>query len=213
MRFENVTKSPRKTTGKEQKHGTTRSDSSESPVIVQLEETRPVFRVSGNVFDHLKHSIPGAQICVEMDVDGENHFVRYADSDQEGFYSCDVERGVTTFLVKVEGFDEMRTVVDVKQDFELDFRLKELPGFTVRVLDWNGKIVSNARLHGTLPDGSWRRRGGRRILGPDRKPDTFDSIVYPFLLHVDALVSRQEACNLPLVYRYDLVTSTDYRLH
>ena len=159
------------------------------PVIVLLEEIRPVFRVSGNVFDHLKHPIPGAQICVEMNVDGENHFVRYADSDQEGFYSCDVERGVMTFLVKVEGFDEMRSVVDVKEDLELDFRLTELPSFRVRVLDWNGKIVSNARLHGTLPDGSWRRRGGRRILAPGREPDTFDSIIYPFLLHVDALDS------------------------
>lgn len=185
------------------------------PVLVTLEETSPVFRVSGNVFDQLKHPIPGAQICVEMDVEGEKHFVRYADSDQEGFYSCDIERGETTFLVRVKGFDEMRAVVDVEQDLKLDFSLRELPGFKIRVLDWNGKIVSNVRLHGTLPDGSWRRRGGRWILGPGRQPDTFDSIIYPFLLHVDALDSGAGIAPPILVreYRPEIVVQLEQGGH
>ena len=172
------------------------------PVIVTLEQTNHVFRISGNVVDQLKRPIPGAEICVEMDMDKETHCVTYANSDSVGFYSCDVERGKTTFLVKAKGFDERRAVVDVNRDIELDFDLKELPSFKVRVLDWNGKTVTNVRLHGTLPDGSWRRRTGRWIFGPGREPNTFDSIIYPFLLHVNALDSGAGIAPPILVRQY-----------
>lgn len=167
------------------------------PVIITLEETSPLFRVSGNILDQLEHSIPGARICVELDTGGEKYCWPGTDANEEGFYSWDVERGERTFVVMAQGFDEMRKVVDVKQDMELNFRLSALPSFKVRVLDWNGRVVSNARLHGTLLDGSQAGRSSRWIFGPGREPNTFDSRIYPFLLHINALDSGA-GISLPL---------------
>lgn len=170
------------------------------PVIVTLEETSPTFRISGNVLDSSKHPIPGARICVEMNLSGEKNCWPDTVSNEEGFFSCDVKRGERTFVVMAAGYDETRTVVDVKQDLELDFKLRALPSFRVRVLDCDGKVVSNVRLHGTLLDGSQAGRVSRWIFGPGREPNTFDSKIYPFLLHVNALDSAA-GISIPILVR------------
>lgn len=185
------------------------------PVVVTLEQTSPVFRVSGTVRDPLKQPVPGAEVCVETDFNGEKYCVTHAETDKEGFYSNDAVGGEKTFVVKAPGFDEARAVVDLKRDQELDFMLQALPSFKVRVLDWTGEVISNVRLFGTFPDGSSPDRSSRWIFGPGQEPNTFDSRVYPFLLHVDALDSGAGIA-LPILvseYRPEITVQLDQGGH